>query len=263
VNSQASRVALRHLAEGPVQGPAVLLAGSLGTSLEMWSPQVPALLAAGRRVIRYDHRGHGGSPAPPGPYRLEELASDALGLLDLYEIQRADLIGISLGGMVGLWLAAHASERVERLVVIASSARPGAEAFRERARAVRHSGSTAGIAETVVRRWFTPAFAAANPETVAWMRAMIEATPAEGYASCCDAIAEMDERPHLSRITARTLVVGAAEDPALPPEQHSRPIADAIPGARYEVLERAAHIASVERSEQVNSLIAEHLPSGP
>ncbi len=259
-----SAVELFHLVDGPAEGPVdggrppLLLGNSLCTTLAMWESSLPGLTAAGR-VIRFDLRGHGRSPAPPGPYTLAELGGDVLALLDRLGIERVDYAGVSIGGMVGMWLAASAPERVRRLVVVCSSAKLDSGAFRARAQAVLAAGSTAPVVDAVLARWFTPGFAAAHAPVLAELREMFVATPAGGYAGCCEALASMDLRPELPRIGAPTLVIGGAQDEALPPAAHSEPIARAIPGARYELVSPAAHIAPIERAAEVTGLILGHL----
>jgi 3-oxoadipate enol-lactonase len=233
-----------------------VLSNSLGSSSEIWDRQVPAL-AERARVVRYDHRGHGRSPVPPGPYTIALLGEDVVRLLDLLRVERASFCGLSLGGMVGMWLAAHAPDRIDRLVLLCTSPLLPREPWLERARMVRADG-TAAVADAVVGRWFTPDFAAREPELVATMRAMVAATPAEGYAACCDAIAAMDLRGELPGIRAPTLVLGAEEDPAIPVE-HSAAIAAAIPGARLAVIPDAAHLPTVEQHALVTRHILEHL----
>lgn len=244
-----------HEVSGPADGPAVVLSGSLGSDLRMWDPQVEPLVAAGFRVLRYDHRGHGRSPAPPGPYTLDELARDLVALLDRLGVERVSLVGLSLGGMVGMWLGAHEPARVDRLVLCCTAARLGpAEMWTERARAARESGMDA-LADAAVGRWLTPA---ADPELAGRLRAMVAATPAEGYASCCTAIQTMTVEDDLGSIVAPTLVVAAAQDPATPPE-HALRITSAIPGARLAVVDGAAHLGNVERPDEFTSLILGHL----
>lgn len=253
-----SAVELHHETEGDPERPALLLGGSLGATLAMWDPQVEAL-SARLRVVRFDHRGHGASPVPPGPYAIDDLGRDVLALLDRLGIARASYCGLSLGGMVGMWLAAHAPERLERLVLICTAARvPQPSAYRERGTLVRRVGTPEAVADAVVARWFTHGFARRHPDVVARHRAMIVATPFEGYAGCCQAIAALDLRDALPTVGAPTLVIAGAEDEALPPE-HGRAIAEAIPGARLHVLDPAAHLASVEQAATVTDLIARHL----
>jgi 3-oxoadipate enol-lactonase len=251
-------VDLHHEASGPQTADELLMGGSLGTDLGMWEPQV-AGLSARRRVICFDHRGHGGSPAPPGPYSIADLGSDVLALMDRLEIERADYCGLSLGGMVGQWLAINAPERIGRLTLICTSAdtlNPGA--FRDRARTVREAGGTDVVADAVIANWFTEGYAAAHPDVVARMRQMIVDTPAQGYAGCCEAVAGHDVRAGLPALAAPTLVIAGAQDRAIPPSQ-GEAIAAAVTGSRLKILDPAAHLASVERADVVTALIAEHL----
>jgi 3-oxoadipate enol-lactonase len=250
-------VELHHTFAGPQDAGVVVLSNSLGTTLAMWEPQAAAL-ARGHRVLRYDLRGHGRSPVPEAPYSIADLGSDLLALLDRTGIARASLFGVSLGGMVSMWVAAHAPERVDRLILCSTSAVMGPpESWTERAALVRREG-TAAVADSVVARWFTPAFAAAQPDVVARIRGQLAATPAEGYAGCCEAIREMDQRPDLPAIAAPTLVIAAEGDPSTPPA-HARTIAGLIPGARLEVLDRGAHLVNVEAPDVVNPLVLAHL----
>jgi 3-oxoadipate enol-lactonase len=250
-------VELHHTFAGPQDAGVVVLSNSLGTTLAMWEPQAAAL-ARDHRVLRYDLRGHGRSPVPEAPYSIADLGSDLLALLDRNGIARASLFGVSLGGMVSMWVAAHAPERVDRLILCSTSAVMGPpESWTERAALVRREG-TAAVADAVVARWFTPAFAAAQPDVVARIRGQLAATPAEGYAGCCEAIREMDQRPDLPAIAAPTLVIAAEGDPSTPPA-HARTIAGLIPGARLEVLDRGAHLVNVEAPDVVNPLVLAHL----
>jgi 3-oxoadipate enol-lactonase/4-carboxymuconolactone decarboxylase len=254
-------VTLHYRIDGPPGAPPLLLGGSLGTNLSMWEPQLEALTQS-HRVIRFDTRGHGESPATPGPYTLDQLGRDVQDLMIELAISRADYVGLSIGGMIGLWLAINQPRQIRRLVVICSSAKVDGDAFRARAATVLEAGTPAVVADAVIERWFTPAFARENPAVLERMRAMIAATPAAGYAGCCEAIAAMDLRDRLHTIIAPTLVIGGAQDPALPAAEHSAPLARAIPDARYELLDPAAHIASVERAQEVNELILSHLDPG-
>jgi 3-oxoadipate enol-lactonase len=229
------------------------MGSSLGTSLQMWDEQLP--LADRFRLIRYDHRGHGRSPAPPGPYEIADLAGDVLEL----GLGRTHYVGLSIGAMIGMWIAAHAPERIDRLVVICTSAQLGPPSmWQERAAKVLEAGSTEPVADAVVDRWLTPAFTAEHPDARAKLRGMLTSADPAGYAACCGAIERMDLRADLGRITAPTLVISGADDLATPVE-HQRLIAEAIPGARHEILSPAAHVAAVEQADAVNRLIEEHL----
>lgn len=243
--------------DGPDGAPAVVLSGSLGSTLEMWDPQVGALVAGGFRVVRYDHRGHGRSPVPQGPATIADLGADVLGLLDRLGLQRVRFAGLSLGGMVGMWLAANTPERIDRLALLCTSPLLGPpENWTDRAATVRTQG-TGAVAGAVVGRWFTPGHASAHPGEAERMRSMVAATPAEGYAACCEAIAGMDLRSDLGRITAPTLVVAGEHDPATPPD-HAERIAAAVPGARRHVLDGGAHLANRECADEVNRLLTAH-----
>jgi 3-oxoadipate enol-lactonase len=249
-------VAVHAVTEGPEDAPVVVLAGSLGSTLEMWDPQVPALVE-GFRVVRYDARGHGRSPVPPGPYAMDDLVDDAVALLDRLDVETASFVGLSLGGMTGMRLAAREPARVDRLVLLCTAPLLDAGPWSERATAVRADG-TGSIAPAIVTRWLTEGRRAADPDLVARFEQMVAGTPDEGYAACCEAIAAMDLRADLARITAPTLVIGGVEDPATPP-QHQRDIADAVPGAELLLVEDAAHLASYEQAETVNAALLRHL----
>jgi 3-oxoadipate enol-lactonase len=248
--------ALHYRVDGPAEGPPIVLLNSMGTDLGMWDPQAGEL-ALTRRVVRLDTRGHGGSAPGPGPCTVDMLAGDVLGLLDALGIGRADVVGLSLGGMTALRLAVRAPARVGRLVLCCASAHlPPAEGWHSRAAAVRQGGMAA-VADAVLARWFTPGFAAAQPELVGRARAMLLATDPQGYARCCEAIAAMDQRGDLSAVTAPTLVLGGEDDPATP-QPHQRELAQGIAGARL-VLLHAAHLATLERPADATREIAAHL----
>ncbi|HEY2551153.1 MAG TPA: 3-oxoadipate enol-lactonase [Streptosporangiaceae bacterium] len=236
--------------DGPPGAPVVVLGNSVGTTRALW--QRPAsVLRREFRLLRFEHRGHGTgpagsetrSPAPPGPYTIAELGRDVLALLDAEGIDRALYCGISLGGMIGMWLAAHAPDRIAGLGLVCTSAwLPPAALWTGRAGQVRADGM-GSIAGQVIGRWFTAAFQAAHPAAVSAYRADFEGIIPEGYAGCCEAISAMDLRPDLASITAPTLVIAGAEDPATPP-WHGARIAAAIAGSRLAVIRGASHLPS-------------------
>lgn len=234
----------------------VLFASSIGSSRIMWSHQVAAV-SVHRRMIAFDYRGHGSSPTPDGPYEIADLAGDVLALMDSLGIERADFVGLSLGGMVGMWLGAHHPARIRRLVLACTTPHmPPPELWIERAALVEAEGMEA-IADSVLERWFTEGFAIDHPEEVLPIREQFLATSAYGYAQCGLAISRMDQRDTLARIAAPTLVIAGAADPATTPEV-CRQLAHAIPGARYEEV-AGAHIAAVEAAGPFTSLILDHL----
>jgi 3-oxoadipate enol-lactonase len=247
-----------HRLDGPADAPVIVIGNALGTDLTTWDA-VAARLEPTHRVLRYDHRGQGRSGALPGPESIEQLGRDVLALLDANGIERAAYCGISIGGMVGLWLAANAPDRIDSLVAICSSAHPGGEeAWRRRAAIVTKAGGTRPIAEGVVARWITAEAAAADPVLLARLEEMLLATPPAGYSACCTVLASLDLRDALREIAVPTLVIGADHDEALPPA-HSREIAAGIAASRLEIIERTAHLPIVERPEAVAALILGHL----
>ena len=223
----------------------------------MWAPQV-AVLANRFRVVRYDPRGHGLSDSPAGTYALARLAGDVLDILEAHEISRAHLCGVSMGGMVGQWLGANAPERIDRLVLANTAAYMGPPAgWDERIERVLRDGMSA-IADGVVERWFSPAFRERSPATVAEVKDMLLATSPVGYAGCCAAIRDMDQRPTTSRITCPTLVVAGALDPATPPATAAALAAD-LPTPPRLVTLPAAHLSNLEEPEAFNRAVLEHL----
>jgi 3-oxoadipate enol-lactonase len=195
---------------------------------------------------------------PPGPYSIGDLGAAVLALLDERGIERASYCGISLGGMIGMWLAANAPARIAALGLCCTSAHmPPASGWTDRAALVRAEGMTRVTAPSL-DRWFTPAFARSSPAVLGRVAAMLDGTVPEGYAGCCEAIAAMDLRPSLASITAPTLVMAATEDPSTPPP-HGALIALAIPGARLRVVRGAAHLANVQTPGPVTAALTEHL----
>ena len=202
--------------DGHEARPPLVLASSLGTTWELWDAQLPSLVED-FRVVRYDHPGHGRSPIPDASLTVESLADGVVELIDALDLERVSFCGLSLGGMVGMALALRAPERVDRLVLCCTAAHLGpVEGWYERAEVVRARGTSA-IADAVLGRWFTERFRDESPVTIARFREMLEGTPAEGYAACCEAIARWDARSDVSAIRAPTLVISGDDDVAAPP----------------------------------------------
>ncbi len=251
---------LQHDVQGPPDAPVLVLAPSVGATPAMWDPQL-ASFAGQYRVVRVAHRGHDAVEVPDGPYTLAELGGDVLALLDSLGVRRFSFCGLSLGGMVGMWLASRAPDRVARLALCCTSAYlPPARGWLDRAATVRASGMSA-VADTVVARWFTPEFAVRRPEVVRRCREWLLSVPPEGYAGCCEAIAAMDLRADLPRVSAPTLVLAGSADPATP-VPHAETIAALIPGARLAVVEGAAHLATVQDPGTTTDLLLDHLGGG-
>jgi len=245
-------------AEGSATAPALLLLGSLGTTSDIWRPQLPEL-AQTLRVIRVDTRGHGASAAPPGEYTLDELGADALSVLDAAGIERAAVCGVSLGGMTAMWLAAHAPERVRALLAVSTALKIGVRATWEERIAQVTAGGTEAVADLSMGRWFTAPYRAAHPDVVAWCRGMLAGCPTEGYTGCCAVLRESDLHPVARRIVAPTQVIVGREDPVTPPAD-AQDIADHISGARVLTLE-ASHICAVERAGEFNRAVLDFVAS--
>lgn len=219
----------------------LVLSGSLGTRRAMWDPVIP-LLEERYDVLAYDHPGHGKSPL--GPSTLEDLARVALEQLP----PRCHFCGISLGGMIGIWLAANAPERIERLVLCCTAPRfASPENWQQRADLVRTQGM-APLVEMLLERWFTPEF----PDRERFRRMLLEMSP-EGYARCCEAIRDADLHSDLSRIEARTLIVTGKDDPAVSADD-TRQLATIRDAGVAEL--RGRHLAPVERAQEFAELIS-------
>ncbi len=251
-------VALAHnVIEGPEDSDTVILLGSLGSDRSMWNPQIAAL-ATVATVIPVDVRGHGGSPTPAGPYTISELGNDVTALLDTLGVLRPHVVGLSLGGAIAQWLAIHRPQRVATLTLLCTAAQFGDPAkWTARAAAVRRDGLSS-IADSIVARWFTPELAQREPDVVRRALRMIDRVTDEGYAACCEALAQWDSHPDLAFITAPTLIVAGEQDSATPPVVMSR-LVTGIPGAKVEVLSPAAHVANIEQSEAVSRLLVDHI----
>lgn len=255
-----SAVAVSYTVAGAPDAPVVVLSNSLGADRGMWDPQVPGL-AERYRVVTYDTRGHGRSPAPAGPYTLDDLVDDLVALLDELGAERAHVAGLSLGGMIAMRLAAREPARVDRLALLCTSAKPDPRPFLDRVALVRSDG-TAPLAPAIAARWLTPPFAAEHPDLLARLEAMIAGADDAGYAACCEVVAGVDLRADCARITAPTLVISGWQDQALPPE-HQKLIADAIPGAELVSVSPGAHLPNLEQPLEVTGLLLGHFdPSG-
>lgn len=242
--------------DGAEDAPCLVLSNSLGATLDMWAPQVEAFTQS-YRLLRYDTRGHGGSFVTKGPYDMELLARDVLGLLDALQVQVASFCGLSMGGATGLWLAAHAPERFERFVVCNTVPSLGpSQAMLERAAKVREAGLEP-LVEPTLERWFTPAFRRHDPQAVERVRAAFLATPVEGYAACCEALAGYDVRAELARIDRPLLVVAGRDDPA-PPSTAVREYAGRIAGAQFVELD-AAHLSNLGATQAFNETVLRFL----
>jgi 3-oxoadipate enol-lactonase len=253
-------VEVAHTLEGPDDAPVIVFSNSLGTTGLMWDAQAAAL-SDRFRVLRYGTRGHGGTPATPGPYTVEELAGDVIALLDRLELERVCFCGLSIGGMTGMWLGVNAPERIERLAICSTAMQlPPAEMWVERAAQVRAEGMES-VVDATIERWFTPGFPESSPEAVERIRASFLETDPEGYAGCCEALAEFDMRGQLDAITAPTLLLTGDDDPVGTPERAAA-MAEEIEDSRLVVLPQARHLASVEQADAVTRELEQLIGAG-
>jgi 3-oxoadipate enol-lactonase len=232
--------------EGRDGGPTLMMSNSLGCTLQMWEPQMKALRQV-FRVIRYDRRGHGKSDVPPGPYSMERFGRDALAILDDLNIEKAHWCGLSMGGMVGQWLGAHAPERFGK-IILANTACYYADPINwlTRIKAVKQGG-IAAVADTVIATWLSADFRERQPQITATMKAMLVASPVAGYLACCEALSTLDQRALLPKIKSPTLVIAGRHDMATPIAAGEL-IRSKIPGASLTILD-AAHISNVEQPD--------------
>ncbi|VBB42783.1 Alpha/beta hydrolase fold [uncultured Desulfatiglans sp.] len=256
---RANDITIRYSLEGPPEAPLVTMSHSLGTSLELWEPQVQALKSR-YRVLRFDTRGHGGTDAPPGPYSLEMLASDIFELLGALGLGPTHFMGISMGGMIGQTLALLHPEALKSLILCDTTSRVPPEAapvWEERIEATLREGMAQHV-EPTLERWFTPRFREEHPELVEPVRRMILDTPPEGYAGCCHAIRRLDLTEALGRIALPVLIVVGEDDPGTPVFE-SKVLHERIPDSRLVVLKSAAHLSNREQPAAFNRAVMEFL----
>lgn len=230
--------------EGPERAPVLMLSNSLGTSLHMWDDQV-APFTRHFRLLRYDRRGHGRSGVPQGPYSMERLGRDVLAVLDKLGIEKINWCGLSMGGMVGQWLGANAPQRFGKIILANTACHyPDPTNWLNRIKAVKQGG-LASVADTVVAGWLTAEFREREPQITANLKAMLLASPVQGYLACCEALSTLDQRDLLPEIRSPTLVIAGRHDPATPVAAGEF-IRGRIPGASMTILD-AAHISNVEQ----------------
>lgn len=255
---QLERHSLRVRIDGPEGAPWLVLSNSLGATLEMWEPQVAAV-SHRYRVLRYDTRGHGQSSLPPRPWTIADLGGDVIALLDALGIRRAHFCGLSMGGATGMWFATHARERLDRLVLCNTTPWLGPpEAMNARISQVLSRGMSP-LVDGILERWFTPEFRARNAAAVDQVRQMLVHAPIDGYAGCCEALRDMDQRNDLPGITAPTLVIAGTYDPSPTPEA-ARAWAVTIPQSQLIELP-AAHLSNIGAAPAFNAALLGFLAS--
>jgi 3-oxoadipate enol-lactonase len=256
--AQLEDVRIHYDLAGPAGAPPLVFSNSLGATLSMWDPQMPAFQKQ-FRVLRYDTRGHGQSSVTPGPYAIEQLARDVLGLLDDLQLDRVTFCGLSMGGQTGMWLALNAPARLHKLILSNTAAKIGSpEMWNSRIEAVRNGGMK-GISTAVMERWFSAACRAQSPDVVASTKLMFEGANLEGYVANCAAIRDFDARETIASIRVPTLVIAGTHDAATTPAD-GHYLADRIVGARYVELD-AAHLSNIERRDRFNAELSSFLLS--
>ena len=251
----ANGIVTHYALEGPAGAPVVTFSHSLAASLEMWEPQVAAI-ADRYRVLRYDTRGHGGSEVPPGPYTLEMLADDVLGLLEALGVERTHFVGLSMGGMIGQAVALKRPAVLASLVLADTACRmpPESGPLWDARIAVAESQGMAALAEGTIERWFTRPFIERAPEVVDCVRMLIRTTPPHGFAGCSQAIRALDYADRLREIRTPTMIIVGQEDLGTPVAASALMHA-AIAGSKLVVLPSAAHLSNVEQAEKFNHAV--------
>jgi 3-oxoadipate enol-lactonase len=256
--TEVNRTTINYRFDGPEEGPVVMLSNSLASDLTMWDTQIPALVEAGYRVLRYDSRGHGQSAVPEGPYSIELLADDAVGLMDALGLEKVQFCGLSKGGMVGQMLATQYGDRLHSLVLSSTSAYMSLrEIWDERIKTVRKSGMKA-VVDATIDRWFTKAGQDRLPSDVEKARRLILNTPVNGFCACCAAIRDMDQRDSIRSVSTRTLVVVGEHDPGTPVSA-AELIHKRIASSELRIISDAAHFVNVEKASVFNDALLEFL----
>ena len=245
--------------DGDEDLPLLVLAHGLGLDSTMWAPQMAAL-TRDFRVLRYDTRGHGGSPSSTAPCTIEALGRDVLALLDRLGIERMHFCGYSMGGMIGIWLGIHAPERLDKLVLAHTAALIGERSMWDARIATVNAHGMRAISDAAMQRWFTPGFLAARPPVVDALKRVFEQTPADGYVQCCAAIRDGDFRAGIARIQMPTLVLSGTLDAATTLVDGGI-LAEYIPGSKFVQIE-SAHLSNIEKPTQFTEALLAFLSEG-
>lgn len=249
---------IHYALEGESSKPLLILSNSLGADFSMWDSQTPEFLQS-CRVLRSDTRGHGKSSVTPGPYSIEQLGKDVLALADSRQFERFHFCGLSMGGQIGMWLAANAPERLKKVILCSTAAKIGTpEMWNPRIATVLKEGMK-NVAAGSIERWFTPAFRAKNPAAIAHIQKILETTSPEGYSACSAAVRDFDFREQLNNILTPTLVISGTHDPATTPAD-GQFLANHIAGARYVEL-NGAHLSNIEDADRFTQEVTAFLNS--
>jgi 3-oxoadipate enol-lactonase len=256
--AEVNNTTLNYRFDGPEQGPVIMLSNSLAADLTMWKFQVPAFVQAGYRVLRYDSRGHGHSKVTEGPYSIELLAADAIGLMDALGLEKVHFCGLSKGGMIGQMLGTQYGDRLISLTLSSTAAHMAPKAtWDERIETVRKHGMTV-VVDATIDRWFTKAGQIHLAAAVEKIRRIILNTPVEGFCACCAAIRDMDQRETIHAVSTRTLVMVGEQDPGTPVPA-AELIHKGIASSVLKIIPNAAHFVHMEQSSIFNTAFLEFI----
>jgi 3-oxoadipate enol-lactonase len=255
----ANGIKMAYQIDGPETAPVVVMSNSLMSSLEMWDDTIVAL-TANYRVVRYDTRGHGQSEVTPGPYSIELLANDLVGLMDALQIKKAHLVGLSMGGMICQFVGAHFPDRVASLSLCDTASEMPPRSLWEERFAIAHQQGLAGLVDGTIKRWFLDGFVASEPAKVERVRKMILNTPVDGYIACASAVRDMAQSTMLLKITAPTMVLLGRQDPACTVAQ-ATVLHRLIQHSSMQIIDDAAHLANIEKPAQFNAALKQFLDS--
>jgi 3-oxoadipate enol-lactonase len=239
--------------DGPENGRVVMMSNSLMSDYTMWDVTVPAL-ADRYRVLRYDTRGHGKSGTTPGPYTIEMLADDAVGLMNALGIRQVHFVGLSMGGMIAQQTGARFPERAYSLSLCDTASEMPPRSVWEERLTITGTQGVAGLVDSTIQRWFTAPFIARDPQSIAKVRKMILSTGTEGYIACASAVRDMAQTTMLLQVKAPTLVLVGRQDPACSVEK-ATVIHRMIDGSQLVILEEAAHLSNIEQPQAFNGAL--------
>jgi 3-oxoadipate enol-lactonase len=236
--------------------PILVFSNGLGTNVHMWDSQVESF-SQHFRLLRFDARGHGQSSVTPGPYTVEQLSGDIVHLLDALKIERAYFCGVSMGGLIGMFLGTNHAKRFHKITLCSTAAKIGtSDTWTTRIQTVQRGGMKA-VADTVVDRWFTAGFRAKNSAELQRVRAMLEATNPDGYMASCAAVRDSDQRDTIGNIQLPCLIIVGSEDPGTPPtEAHF--LQKTISGAQLVELQ-GSHLCNIENKDEFNEHVLQFL----
>jgi len=252
-------IQMNHELSGQESGQVVMLSHSLGSSLVMWNPQSESLEPR-FRVLRYDTRGHGGSEAAQGPYALEMLGQDAISLMDALKLDKVHWVGLSMGGMIGQFIALNHPDRLWSLILCDTAALTPKESqpmIQERINTVREKGMTP-LMEPTMERWFTPSFLCLNSQMLSVIRKQFLGTPVAGYIGCTEAIRKLNYLDRLSEIEVPTLIMVGEDDPGTPVSA-SKAMHERILESKLSILPSARHLSNVEQPQAFNETLVSFL----